>query len=549
MKKVCAVSGKEFEVTVADLKFYEKMGVPAPTLCPEERRRRRLAWRNTHSLFQRKCDATGKSIISIHTDQVPFPVYSLKYWWSDNWDALDFGQEFDFNRSFFEQFNNFEQKVPQIAIMNDNGVASENCEYCQDFSNGKNCYLVSGTWQNRDSLYCDTCNHGIESVDCIGVNQQFEQVYESINCQQLYCCAFMQNSENCSECYFGLNLRGCKHCFGCVNLQQKEYYILNKPYSKEEYFQKIKAFDTGSYKKTEELKAYFQDFIKQFPRKFSNLKHCEDCSGDHLYNCKNVYDSFDVVNGFQCHFFDRGDAPESCYDIIQSGKPKWCYESITPDNSWMCAFTLWCWKSKNLLYCDNCHSCTECFGCISLRHKQYCIFNKQYSEKEYFALKEKIIKHMKKYGEWGEFFPIKYSPFAYNDTVAGFVQPLSKEEIQKHGWKWREDKSSNFQTSNYHIPDHISDVTDDILKETLICKATGKNYKIQPLELSFYRKMNLPIPQICPIERHRLRFNRCEDWNTYSRNCDKCNVKIKSTFPPEYSGKVYCERCYLDVVE
>ena len=35
--KVCAVSGQQFSITDEDLRFYEKMGVPEPTLCPQER--------------------------------------------------------------------------------------------------------------------------------------------------------------------------------------------------------------------------------------------------------------------------------------------------------------------------------------------------------------------------------------------------------------------------------------------------------------------------------------------------------------------------------
>jgi hypothetical protein len=47
MKKICAVSGVEFEISDADLEFYRKMGVISgddlrglPTLCREERHRR-----------------------------------------------------------------------------------------------------------------------------------------------------------------------------------------------------------------------------------------------------------------------------------------------------------------------------------------------------------------------------------------------------------------------------------------------------------------------------------------------------------------------------
>ena len=59
--KVCAVSGAEFEVTDGDREYYAKVGVPEPTLCPEERARRRMAFANQRNLFGRKCDATGNA--------------------------------------------------------------------------------------------------------------------------------------------------------------------------------------------------------------------------------------------------------------------------------------------------------------------------------------------------------------------------------------------------------------------------------------------------------------------------------------------------------
>jgi len=31
-------------------------------------------------------------------------VYAFNEWFSDKWNPFDYGQEFDFNRSFFEQF-------------------------------------------------------------------------------------------------------------------------------------------------------------------------------------------------------------------------------------------------------------------------------------------------------------------------------------------------------------------------------------------------------------------------------------------------------------
>ena len=126
MMKTCTVSGKEFEVTEDDLRFYGKMGVPMPTLCPEERLRKRLVWRNERSIYRRKCDATGKMIIGLFSPDKPYPVYEPEYWWSDKWDAKDYGRDFDFSRPFFEQYKELFDQVPQLATIL---INSENCDF------------------------------------------------------------------------------------------------------------------------------------------------------------------------------------------------------------------------------------------------------------------------------------------------------------------------------------------------------------------------------------------------------------------------------------
>lgn len=101
-------------------------------------------------------------------------------------------------------------------------------------------------------------------------------------------------------------------------------------------------------------------------------------------------------------------------------------------------FTRDCWPSSELIYCDHCFGCKNCFGCIGLRKKEFCIFNKQYDKKTYFQQVARILDFMQETGEWGEFFPIKTSPFAYNETVAHECFPLQKSEAESHGYRWYE---------------------------------------------------------------------------------------------------------------
>jgi hypothetical protein len=99
-------------------------------------------------------------------------------------------------------------------------------------------------------------------------------------------------------------------------------------------------------------------------------------------------------------------------------------------------------------------SCQNIFGCVGLKKRQYCIFNKQYIKEEYFKLRSEIIKHMNnnpyidKKGNvyrYGEFFPIEKSPTPYNETTAQEFFPLTKDQATKMGYKWKEKEDRNYQ--------------------------------------------------------------------------------------------------------
>ncbi len=102
--KTCQNCKSKFVIEPADFEFYQKIDVPEPTFCPDCRLQRRLSFRNEISLHKRKCDATGKDIVSIYNPNSPHKIYHREYWWSDKWDAIKYGQDYDFNKPFFKQF-------------------------------------------------------------------------------------------------------------------------------------------------------------------------------------------------------------------------------------------------------------------------------------------------------------------------------------------------------------------------------------------------------------------------------------------------------------
>jgi hypothetical protein len=209
---------------------------------------------------------------------------------------------------------------------------------------------------------------------------------------------------------------------------------------------------------------------------------------------------------------------------------------------------MYCRNSHDITYCDNCHACQDCFGCIGLRNKKYCIFNKQYEKESYLAIVENIIEHMKTTGEWGEFFPIRISPFAYNETLAYDYFPLSQEEAAKKGCTWRQTEAKEYAKQTYVIPDAIQDVTDDIKENIIACELCGKNYKIISMELKFLRDQKLPIPRQCPDCRTRRRIKARNPRELHDAKCDSCNAPLKTTQPLGRNELLYCESCYQKAI-
>jgi hypothetical protein len=185
---------------------------------------------------------------------------------------------------------------------------------------------------------------------------------------------------------------------------------------------------------------------------------------------------------------------------------------------------------------------------VGLKKKQYCILNKQYTKEEYFALKEKIIEHMRKTNEYGEFFPSEICPFGYNETIAMDCFPASKEEVLKMGFQWRDPEVKEVQPQTCEIPDSIGDVKDSITNEVLVCAECNKNFKIISQELKLYRQMAIPVPHVCSACRHIKRMKKLDPPELWERKCAKCGETMHTCYAPNRPETIYCEKCYLKEV-
>jgi hypothetical protein len=556
MNKNCKNCNCSFEITDEDLKFYDKVSpvfndvkysIPEPSLCPDCRQQRRLSFRNERNLYHRKCSCCSKNIISIYSSDSQYTIYCSDCWWNDSFDPLEYGVEFDFSKSFFEQFNSLMKRVPRIGLHVSN---NENSDYINFSGYNKNSYLIFAAEYDENCFYG---NRVMESQDCVDTLNclRSQWCYEVVDVESCYNLFFSQSCKNCNDSMFLIDCIGCSDCLLSFNLRKQKYCIFNKQYTKEEYF--IKKNEILSILNSSDRNLLIQKFIemkKKVINKNLEILESESSMGNYLFNTRNCKNCFDISSGEDCIYAYSGVKMKDCMDVCHLYDAELSYEvTSTGYNSYNVLFSNTAWTTSNSYYVDNVHSSSDVFGCINLKKNKYCILNKQYTKEEYEILFPKIIEHMKKTGEWGEFFPVSLSPFGYNETVVNEYYPFNKEEALSKGYKWRdEDVQSQYQGVKYEVLENINDIQDDICNAILQCEVTGKAYKIIPQELSFYRKMELPIPKRCPDQRHLDRMQLRNPRVLCDRKCMKCNTDIKTTYSPERKEIVYCEDCYSNYI-
>ena len=580
---ICRNCNHEFIIESEDFLFYEKIKVPPPTWCPECRMIRRFVWRSVRNLFRNRDTITGKEVFSSFHKATPAKIYQLSYWNSDAWDPMDYSRDYDFLRPFFEQFRELMYAVPWSSKAEMNMI---NSDYSNQASDCKNCYLCFDLDNGENSAYV---TRGQVAKECFDLYEfrHSELSYDSYMVDEAYRVFFSANVEDSTDVWFSRNLLGCSNCFGCVNLRNKSYHIFNKPIPKEEYKEFMKQFDSGSFTTISAMRKKAIAFWLQHPMRFTLAINVTNSTGEHIEYSKNLtqcYSVHEAENLKYCQVIDGATSDSYDYTVWGVGASQ-IYESlacgIEVANLYFCFD---CWpSSQNLEYSMFCRSSSDLFACVGLKKKQYCIFNKQYSKEDYHALREKIIAHMNEMPytdarghvyKYGEFLPPEFSPFAYNETVAQDFFPLTKEQAEEKGYLWREPEKREYETTirAADLPDHIKDVSDDIVKEIIECASCKRAYRIIPMELQFYRHISLPIPRLCPECRFQARFKFVNPPKLWKAKCQcngnkstvdgrqstvsyanatahfhgdvPCPNEFETSYAPGRPEIVYCEQCY-----
>lgn len=566
-RKTCPVGHEEFVITDHDLEFYDsvspifwgkKYSMPTPILSPDERQRRRISFRNFRSLYRRKCDATGKSIVSMYHKEQPFPVYDNEHWWSDAWEWAQYGIGVDFDRPFFDQYKDLVDRVPRTATMN---FQSSNCQYSNPALHSNDCYLVFGCVRNENCLY----GHIVwDSHDCMDnlYASRCRQCSECVDCMDCHGVHFSTECVGCTDSYFLHDCQWCSDCFGCTNLRNQSCCFFNEQLTQKQYKEKIQSIDLSQASTLQKGKAWLEKNKREscvFPELFG-VKN-ENVTWNHIYESNNCWCVFDTQASEDSKYVYTGYGIQNSYDISFTWwMTRFSYDCLTMWGSESCLFCHSVFDSSECILSEFCYGCDSLFGCQWLRKKKHCILNMSYAKNEYEQLAWKLIDHMTSTGEWGEFFPHTLSPFGYNESIAQEYRPLSKTDIESKGWNWYEYPESPFGGRAYiPLPIKEYDETkvwvemahkniDECLQGVLVCDVTKRPYKVVRQELLFCIQHSLPIATRHPDQRHVDRMSLRNPRKLCTRTCDQSQKEIQTTYTPDRPERVLCEKCYYEAI-
>ena len=152
---------------------------------------------------------------------------------------------------------------------------------------------------------------------------------------------------------------------------------------------------------------------------------CDYCND--VGSSKNCYLSTTIIDSEDTYYSTaiiKSKEIFNCYWLLQSER---CYGCIDTRNSRGCLFSQYAIMCLDSAFLFDCHNCSDCIACVGLRHKQYCIFNKQYTKEEYqkFVFEnlngghDVLVKLAKQFEEFKKDKPVRYANITHSTNVSG----------------------------------------------------------------------------------------------------------------------------------
>lgn len=147
-------------------------------------------------------------------------------------------KNYKLNSSIEKQYEDFLNLLATSVRVNVKLVHTEDC-LGSDITNSKDVYEGFDLVNAENFMYCDEGGYGRDYCDGSIVTGELNYECYGVT-KDSYNNNFSTGLTTCVDCEFCMTGFNLKNCFGCCYLKGKQYYILNEPYSKEEYEKEIK---------------------------------------------------------------------------------------------------------------------------------------------------------------------------------------------------------------------------------------------------------------------------------------------------------------------
>ncbi|MBU0531082.1 MAG: hypothetical protein ABIG32_00860 [Candidatus Uhrbacteria bacterium] len=556
-ERTCELTGEKWVMDEEEIGWYKKFNVPPSKRSPLARQRVMAGFMIGYQWWWQRHPETNKPVLTfVH------PASGIKVLPDKEWHAADFSgiyADYDPARSFFEQLGELERRVPFQAARN--LIEPENSIAVNSFGD-INSYFTALNSQAENSFYCVWSHRAIESSDIHNV-ATVQQSHQIDDAGRIFNSRYVRDSGQIQNSAFMAFCSDCEDCFGAVSQKRKKYLWFNEQLNESEYQKRISGIDLGTRSEVLRYQERFDEMLRESVWPENMSVDAEGCVGEYLFNVRNCRYCYQCVKASRDLFFcgfTASDTHDSayCLSAISAADSYGCVDIF---DSHACLLCNSVGGSLHLEYCLQCIDCENCFGCVGLRRKKFCIFNRQFTEDDYWKQLDEIKCALLARGEYGEFFPLAMSPCYFPQSGAAMYFGATAEDGRQLGaaeydpeslGAIGEDLIDTAKTRRSdEVPDSIDALDVDEWAGTPIMDTESKRRfaMIKP-EIAHYQKLRIAPPDRHPVFRIQQMMRRANIAVFEEVRCAKCHQSLtvaKNLAFPQRT--IYCEACYRAYME
>lgn len=133
----------------------------------------------------------------------------------------------------------------------------------------------------------------------------------------------------------------------------------------------------------------YQELLARVP--LANLGNTNMVNSDysnHSLDCRNCFLLYASMGGENISYSTGAIKVKDSMDLYKVSKSEQCYEDVLCEGIFNTHFSYDSNECINSVFLTSCLNLQDCLGCVNLRHKTHCIFNKEYSKEEYNKIRD-----------------------------------------------------------------------------------------------------------------------------------------------------------------